>query len=443
MSTGYVHVDAPHALPTVGHTVAIARRPLRFMQDVQESGDVVSLRVPGATFYAVTHPDLIRQMLVNRDEEFAKGRFYDQVRPLAGNGIVLAEGDEHRRQQRIVKPAFARPRLHDYAVVMDDVIDQRLGRWQDGQVVHADAEMHAITLNILAQTMFGAHIDDRTLQELTHLLPEVLRAIMVRSALPNSITRLLVWQNKKFETAMAELRSSISSAVRRARSGEAGTDLLSQLAVSRHEDTGELLSDAEITDQIVAMMMAGSETAATQMAWLTYELGRDPKTVLAVREELTGQVPDRTLEAHDLSDLPWLHSTLKEGLRRRQPILVMSRRSTRDLVFAEREFDAATEFFFSPYALFRDPRYFPDPLTFRPERWLDSPADSLSERAFVPFGGGPRHCVGEQFAWAMMGKIVAEMIRRFDFDVVGDEPAERAWATINPSEVRIRLTRVG
>jgi cytochrome P450 len=431
-------VTAAGRAPGIGHALGLLRGPLRFLQSLQRQGDLVRVDIGPLPTLFVTHPDLINTMLTDRHDLLDKGRFYDKVRPLTGNGIVLANGDEHRRQFAMIKPAFHREQIARYADVMRSAATSRVESWRAGTTIAVDREMKAITLNILAGTMFGSGVGAEAAAELNRLLPTVLQAIMWRTVSPTDLLeRLPLPMNRRFDQAFADLRRTISEvmwAYRRDRSEH--TDMLAMLIGATDPATGEPMTDAEVCNQIVSVTMAGSETAATAMAWMFYELARHPKIERRVRDEAFDVLGDRAFELADVAKLEYCHRVVQEVLRVRQPILVISRRAVRDFAIGGGTVRAGTELFYSPYAVHRDERWFADPLRFDPDRWLTVPQASLPRGAYTPFGAGPRHCVGEPFAWAMMAAVLTTVVRRWRLAAPdGLRVREMPWATINPDKL--------
>lgn len=438
MTRRATYAMAAGRLPAVGHALPLLRNPLRFLRNLQGQADLVEVDLGPVRTIFITEPDLIHAMLTDRQDNFDKGRFYDKVRPLAGNGVVLAQGAEHRRQLGMIKPAFHRRQLKGYTDVMQDVVLEKIAEWQPGQEIAIDKEMHVITLRILARTMFGAGVAHEQAAELAGLLPVVLKSIMWRTVDPGDLlSRLPLPMNRRFADANARLREAINRVMRTYRSQHIeGGDMLSMLLAARDEETGARLSDEEICDQIVAVTMAGSETAATAMTWMFYELARSPDARHRVASEIGEVLGDQAVTFGDVESLPYCRRVLQEVLRLRQPIMVISRRATTSVRIGGGHLKPGTELFYSPYAVFRDPRYFPDPLRFDPDRWLRAPAASLPRGTYTPFGGGPRHCIGEQFAWAMMTVVLVEISRRWRLQPPpGLKVREMPWATINPSSM--------
>lgn len=445
MSPSYA--TAPGRVPGLGHAVALMRSPLRFLTSLRTHGDLVRVDLGPKPSLFVTSPPLIHTLLTDRKDLLDKGRFYDKVRPLTGNGVIHAYGDEHRRQQAMIKSSFHRDEITRYVEVMREVTEEKTAHWRAGERIPVDKAMRDITFNILARTMFGSVVDRKAHEELAGILPTVLEAIMWRTVSPGDLLeRLPLPMNRRFDEAFAQLREAISRVMLAYRQGVAEpgrAGMLAMLLAARDEETGRGMTDEELCNQIVSITMAGSETAATAMAWLFYELARHPEIEERVREEVREVVGERDFEMADVGNLPYNRRVLQELMRVRQPILVISRRAVRDFPLGGGHVKAGTELFYSPYAVHRDSDLFPDPLSFHPDRWLDRPAAGLPKGAYTPFGAGPRHCIGEQFAWAMMHVVLGTIVRRWRLTIAdGVEIKEMPWATVNPNHMPMTATPV-
>ncbi|MFY4720585.1 cytochrome P450 [Streptomyces sp. LaBMicrA B280] len=441
------YTTAPGRVPGLGHAVALMRSPLGFLTSLRAHGDLVRVDLGTMPSLFVTSPPLIHTLLTDRKDLLDKGRFYDKVRPLTGNGVIHAYGAEHRRQQAMIKPSFHRDEITRYIEVMREVTEEKTAHWRAGDEIPVDKAMRDITFNILARTMFGSVVDRAAHEELAAILPTVLEAIMWRTVSPGDLLeKLPLPMNRRFDAAFAQLRDAISRVMLAYRRGtaEPGTaGMLSMLLEARDPETGRAMSDEELCNQIVSVTMAGSETAATAMAWLFYELARHPEMEERVRTEVLEVVGERDFEMADVGDLPYNRRVLQELMRVRQPILVISRRAVRDFPLGGGHVKAGTELFYSPYAVHRDPDLFPDPLRFDPNRWLDRPAATLPKGAYTPFGAGPRHCIGEQFAWAMMHVVLGTIIRRWQLTLAdGAKVKEMPWATVNPNHMPMTVSPV-
>lgn len=417
----------------------LARDPLAQVAALNASADVHVFTALGKDFVLLTDPLLINDMLVDRRGAFEKGVFYDRVRRLAGNGVVLANGAEHRRQRDYLDRFFKREHVVGLGELMATVVRDELAHWD--RTLDIDAALHRMTFKILAATMFGTDIDREKFDRIHEWLGLTLEAIMFRTVVPTWYLRVPTKRNRLHDTAMDRLRAAITAAMDSPGAAGGGRlDLISVMRTVRGAD-GRPLTATEMADQIVAVTMAGAETAATALSWLTVELAGDPALQDALRGELS-EARRRGVEyGPDLSETPLLKQVLSELLRCRQPILVISRRAACDTELRGLRLPAGTEVMYSPWAMHRDRAHFPAGPAFEPDTF-GAGACPVAKGAYTPFGLGPRHCVGEQYAWQMMWIVVAEMLTAVRIEsATAQHPRGRPLATIIPGSVDATLRR--
>ncbi|WP_194852865.1 cytochrome P450 [Nocardia sp. SYP-A9097] len=410
------------------------------MAELNTSADIHVFTALGKDFVFVTDPLLINDMLVDRRGDFEKGVFYDRVRRLAGNGVVLANGDEHRRQRDYLDRFFKREHVVGLSELMIGVVRDELARWDS--TLDIDAALHRMTFKILAATMFGADIDHAGFDRIHEWLGTVLEAIMFRTVMPNWYLRIPTARNRLHDNAMDQLRAAITAAMDSPGAADPDRlDLISVMRTVRGADGKPLTAD-EMADQIVAVTMAGAETAATALSWLTVELAGNPTMQEGLRAELAG-VRDRGIEyGPDLTETPLLKQVLSELLRCRQPILVISRRTNRDTTLRGVTLPGGTEVMYSPWAMHRDRTHFPAGAAFEPETF-GANGCPVTKGSYTPFGLGPRHCVGEQYAWQMMWIVVAEVLAEVRIEsAAAQHPKGRPLATIIPGTVDATVRRL-
>jgi len=426
-------------LGLIREIIGLARDPLGWVAEHNHTADLHVYTAFGKDLVLVTDPLLVNDLLVDRRGHFEKGVFYDRVRPLAGNGVVLANGAEHRRQRDYLDQFFKRDHVLGLRELMVGVVTEELQRWTPE--LDIDGALHRMTFRILAATMFGAEIGSSEFQDIHEWLGLVLEAIMFRTVVPNWYLAIPTARNRAHDRAMERLRAAITSAMDRPHSADSGRlDLISVMRTVR-DDEGRPLTAEEMADQIVAVTMAGAETAATAMSWLVVELAADPALQDALREEVTAARGRGVEYGPDLSEVPLLSRVLSELLRCRQPILVISRRAAEDTELRGIPIPAGTEVMYSPWAMHRDRRHFRAGEVFTPDTFA---ADGcpVTRGAYTPFGLGPRHCVGEQYAWQMMWVVVAEMLTAVHIDsAVAEHPGGRPLATIIPGAVAAATRR--
>ncbi|MGN9837221.1 cytochrome P450 [Nonomuraea sp. H19] len=429
------------AVGLVRQIVRLARDPLGYVTELNSSADIHVFTALGRSFVYVAEPLLVNDMLVDRRGDFDKGIFYDRVRRLAGNGVVLANGAEHRRQRDYLDRFFKREHVVALSEPMTAVVREELARWDT--TLDIDAALHRMTFKILAATMFGTDIDHEKFDRIHEWLALTLEAIMFRTVVPSWYLRVPTKRNRLHDSAMDRLRAAITSAMNADGTGGSDRlDLISVMRTVRHED-GSPLTPTEMADQIVAVTMAGAETAATALSWLTTELARDQALQDALRAEVSNARARGVPYGPDLSETPLLKRTLSELLRCRQPILVISRRTARDTELRGVRLPAGTEVMYSPWAMHRDRTWFPAGADFEPETF-GAGGCPVTKGSYTPFGLGPRHCVGEQYAWQMMWIAVAEMLLAVRIEsATAQHPNGRPLATIIPGSVHAKVERVG
>lgn len=399
-------------LPLVGHAMRLAIGRLRFFQSLRENGDLVRIYLGRQPAYVVNSPELLRTMLMTEAESFDKGRFFDNMRPVLGNGILTCGTQEHRRQRPLVQPAFHQERIRRYVEIMAGLAEHAADSWRPGQVVQFDHEMHALALKIVATTLFASDLGASAVEETQRLFPLISSGVARRTLTPFPWwERLPTPGNRRFTAAVDRLRSVIDEVIAAYREqGVDHGDLLSMLLTARDDDAGGM-SDREVRDEAVTLMGAGTETSSNSLSWLFHELDRHPEIAGRVRTEVDQVLGDGPVRYETVRELGYTQQVINEVLRLHAPIWFLMRRVTSPVRLGDRRLDAGTQMLFSPTALHRDHRVFPDPLRFDPDRWR---AGAQPPRhAFIPFGLGARRCIGDVFARTEMLVITATIVRRW------------------------------
>ena len=422
---------APGRIPLVGHLWALWREPLAFLQSLSEVGELVRVDLGPMPVYVVTTPGLQQQVLTTHAASFTRGRIYDRARSLFGNGLATSDGGYHLRQRRLVQPAFHRTRIAGYAEVMNDRTRERAGSWHAGQVVAVDRSMHELTLGIAVDALFADGLDPATTGEIHGLVPAIMAGIPVRMATPARLDRWpIVPANRRFDAAAERLRALVDELVaarRHDHRGRGSGDLLSLLLDARDADTGEAMTDVQVCDEVISLLLAGTETPGTTLSWAFYELARHPEVEARLHAEVDATVGTGPVGLEDLARLEYTARVLQEVLRL-HPTLLFTRRATRSVALGGVHLPAGTEVAYSPYALHRDPRTYPQPTHFDPDRWLPG-RSAPSHETFSPFGAGRHKCLGEAFGWTEMMIAVAVVAARWrlrvaEGHVVREVPAE-------------------
>ena len=384
--------------------LAVVRRPLQFLSALaRDFGDVAAFNVGSQPIVLLSHPDQIRDVLVTHGRRFHKGRGLERAKILLGDGLLTSEDALHLRQRRLVQPAFHRARIAAYGDTMADYARRRSARWTDGAELDVAAEMAAYTLAVVGKTLFDADIESEA-----HEIGDALTTAIATfnfTVLPwgELLLRLPLPISRRFRRARERLDATIYELIARRRAhGDDRGDLMSMLLLAHDtEGDGGGMSDVQLRDEAMTLLLAGHETTANALTWAWYLVSSAPDVEARLHAEVDA-LGDRSLGADDLARLPYTRAVLAESMRLYPPAWIVGRRALDAYQVGGHVLAPRTVVLMSQWIVHRDPRWWPDAESFQPERWL--PGGSASEPArpkfsYFPFGAGTRVCVGEQFAW--------------------------------------------
>jgi cytochrome P450 len=417
----------PKNLPILGNLYAFRSNPLVFLTNAaREYGDLVYFRVAHQHMYLVNHPDYVREILVANQGNFIKSRGLKRAKLLLGEGLLTSEGQHHLRQRRLVQPAFHRERLAGYAAAMSECAVRRRDRWQPGSTLDLSTEMPHLTLSIVARTLFSADVQSEASQigaSMTTVL-ELFRLLL----LPFSeyLDKLPLPYVRRFKKARARMDATIYGLIReRRKSGEDTGDLLSMLLLAQDEDDRTVrMSDEQVRDEALTLFLAGHETTANALTWTWYLLSQHPEVERRLHSEIDDVLQGRAPELADVPRLRYAEMILAEALRLYPPAWAIGRMATGPFELGGVEIPAKSICILSPYLVQRDPRWFPNPENFDPERWTPEARDSRPKFSYFPFGGGARVCIGERFAWMEGVIVMAAIAQKWRLRLVPDQSVE-------------------
>ncbi|GLV55527.1 cytochrome P450 [Dictyobacter sp. S3.2.2.5] len=383
------------------------RDPISALQELAQTyGDIVHIKLGEQHAYLLSHPDVIRDVLVVHHQQMHKPNLQQQ--PLGGNGLLRSEGDFHKRQRRMMQPAFHRKRITTYAQVMTEYTQQMSGRWNDKQQIDIAQEMMGLTLSIISKTMFGAEVEQDT-QTVYNSFTTWMRLNSAHrfSPLDHALNSLPLPRKKQQAEARAQLDTIVYRMINERRaSGKDNGDLLSMLLLARDEEGGgDGMTDQQLRDEVMTLFLAGHETTANALAWTWYLLSQYPEVEETLQRELDTVLAGRTPTPDDISNLPYLEKVFTEAMRLYPPAWVTARRSLDIYQVGTFTLPANSLLITSQYVVHHDARWYPDPQRFDPERWTAEARAQRPKFTYFPFGGGPRLCIGEPFAW-MEGELV-------------------------------------
>jgi len=398
-------------------------------------GDLVYFEFGPQPMFLVNNPDYIRDVFVTHNRKFMKGEGLQRAKRLLGEGLLTSEGEFHLRQRRLAQPAFHRQRIAGYAATMVEYADRACDRWLAGETRDVAREMMRLTLAIAGKTLFDANVEGEadeigkaltTTFELFNTLTLPFRQLLERLPLPAS---------KRFLKARERLDATIYRIINERRaSGEDRGDLLSMLIAARDEEgDGSGMTDEQLRDEAMTIFLAGHETTANALTWTWYLLSQHPEIEARFHAEVDGALKGALPTAEDFPRLRYTEMVFAEAMRLYPPAWVIGRRALCDYQINGHKIPARSILLISPYVTHHDARFFPDPFRFDPERWTPEARESRPKFSYFPFGGGPRVCIGESFAWMEGALVLATIARRFRMRLAPGHPVEmRPLVTLRP-----------
>jgi cytochrome P450 len=420
------------------------KRRLEFLEELAESNcPVAFFQFAGEKMYLVNEPGLIKDVLVLNHRRFKKGRGLERAKILLGEGLLTSEGEAHRRQRRIVQPVFQHRYLQNYADIMVDHTMKLCSAWNDGMRINMSEQIMSLTLMIVGESLFGTNVESDT-RRIGKLINKVMESFFYFVSPLGPLFRLL--GHPKVQDAFAA-RNALNEIVLRMIDARRAlpprqTDLLSLLFSAQDSETGSGMSDTQLRDEAMTLFLAGHETTANGLSWALFLLATHPEVRRKLRAELRSVIGrDRPRVSH-LDKLKFLDQVIRESLRLYPPAYVIGRRAIEDHRLAGIRIPKGSVLLVSPWTVQRSKRYYQRPLEFDPERWTTEFRSSLPRFAFFPFGGGPRQCIGEGFAWMEMALVLAVLLRDWDIELIpGQQIRPNAAMTLRsdrPIQVKLQ-----
>jgi pentalenene oxygenase len=447
MTTTRATAQAPGAWPLAGHAWPLFRDPLRFLTSLPAHGTVVWIRIGPFRAAVVCDPSLTRQVLLD-DHTFDKGGLLvERGKEVVGNGVGTCPHSEHHRQRRLTQPGFHPSRFPRYAQVMTEQITHVTGAWRDGQTIDVLGEMLTITARNVVDTMFSATaVSTKTLGEILDDFAAVLPGIYRRMFLPPPLDRVPTPGNRRYNRARDRLRRTVRGIIADYRSaGIDHGDVLSMLtAPDRAAEPGDEpggLSDTEVIDQIVTLFLAGTESTASILAWALHVLGQRPDLEGRLHAEVDSVLAGTPPAYDDVPALKLTANIITETLRVYPPGWLFTRKATLDTELDGHRIPAETTVIYSPYLLHHRPDLFTDPERFDPDRWASASTPAPARSIFVPFGAGPRKCLGDNFAVTEATLALATIAARWRLEpIAGTRVRRTVDTTLRPRGLRMRVT---
>ena len=399
--------QGPSLTDLVALAGTFAADPAGLLQQlVADHGNVVGIDLPDARLVIVNQPDLARTLLLELQHDTNKGRALQRSKPLLGEGLLTSEGDGHARARRLLAPAFHRPRLARYGETISSCIDDELAQWPDATATDVHQHASRLMLDIVGRTLFGVDLR-RDAGGISQALDA---AIGWFGRQPGFGLTTLVDDDPELQMAVEHLDNVVGSLITARRADQThGDDLLSALIATRDDEgDGGGLTDVEIRDHTMTLLLAGHETTANALSWTLGLLATHPEVQAKLRDEATTAF-DSGATANEIASLPFVRAVVSEGLRLYPPAWIIARQVVNPIELGPWSLPAGTTVAISPWLLHHDELWFDAPDQFDPQRWLDGRTADLPRGAFLPFGAGTRSCIGEQLAWLELGVALAKL----------------------------------
>ena len=428
--------DAPGAVPLLGHIPQLASRPLGFLASLPAQADVVRIRLGTVPAYLPCTPELVRHVL-NEARVFDKGGpFFDSARLVFGNSLGTSQWEDHQRQRRLLQPAFQRDRVAGHVQAMCQEIEAVTASWATRRPVDINAELQRLSARVVIRALFSGSMPHSAIATVQDALPTIMRGMYRHTLLPQPLQKVPTPGKIRFDRARQQLHDVITGTVatRRAADDDRG-DVLSSLLNPPDDPSGAPLTDQEIHDHALTLLVAGTETTSTCLSWALHLLTRHPDVLEGLRAEADAALPHRTADLTALPALPYTSRVLTETLRLYPPGWFLTRATTTDTQLAGHPLPAGTTVLWSPYVLHRDPKSFPDPHRFDPDRWLPERADRVPPGALLPFGAGARKCIGDTLAMTEATLALAHIVSHWHLRPLSDtavRPKVRATLGTGP-----------
>ena len=430
-------------LPFLGIFLALRRDPLAlFSRLLQQRGDRVHFRVLGRKILLLCHPKDLEQILVRDRERYGRSAEVLALRSLFGQGLLASDGELRKQQRTMIQPSFQHNAMKLYTSIMLQGISSQIAQWQVGELLDIHVRMMQYTREVICAVLFGSAltVSRREIGDAVSVVFGDLRAEILYLSLWR---RLPFSRNRRWDRAANLLHRSIQQAIEARRaSGDTGEDLLGDLLRARDAD-GKAMSDQQLLDEILTFFLAGHETAALSLTWSAYLLARNQQAQDKAHKEVVNVTAGEDLRPEHYPRLRYVTAVVKEALRLYPPVWSLGRTALHPGVLGSHPVREKTDLWLCLYQLHRDRRWYSDPDRFQPERWLTG--DAQPPFTYLPFGVGPRICIGQHFAMAEAVLGLAAILRQFRLSSASNDPVTLSpWITLRPKQrIHLRLEEVG
>lgn len=446
--TGPRLAPGPRGAPLLGSMRELRRDLIGFLRQVTaEHGDIVRFTVAGSTVHFINHPDYLRHVLQANSRNYDKQSFeYRAIRLAFGRGLFTSDGDLWLRQRRLMQPAFHRQRINQLGEgIVRDVVG-RVRTWQPyaerGEPLDIAAEMVNLSMNVATKSLFSTSLrGDGEVATISRNLDTIVSYCLYRATNPfTPPTPVPTRRNRAYNRAMDELNDVIYRIVNQRREpGSDATDLLAMLMAARDEETGEGMPDKQVRDEVATLLLGGYETTSNLLSWTCYELSRHPEVEANLHEELDRVLGGRLPTVDDVPRLVYTKMVLDETLRL-YPVPWLERRAAKADSIGGYHIKAGSLIYISPYVTHRHPAFWADPERFDPKRFAPDQPSTRPRFAYLPFGAGPRQCIGNRLALLEAQLTLATVAQRYRMRMVAGHPVELMMLITTSPRYGLKMT---
>jgi cytochrome P450 len=430
----------------------MAKNPLPFLNKfIREKGPTVQVYLGGLyKMILTTDPDFIQHILQKNNKNYRKSEVhFDKIQHFLGRGLLTSEGPYWLQQRRLIQPGFHKKRLEDLLGLMDKVAIEVLDELDEAIQIQPQVDMYEkmleITFRIIANSIFGQDLGQEQLARLSDSITQLQEFIVRQIRQPYYNTWFkLSGKVKEHEVLRDEADAIIHHYIEeRRKSKEQHSDLLQMLMEARYEDTGEGMTDQQLIDEVKILFVAGHDTSSNALAWTWYLLGLHPEALEKVRKEVDQIIGEEQPSFEKIMQLEYTQQVIEESMRLYPPAWTTNRVAAGDDEFKGIKIKKGTTFATYIYGVHHSPELWEDPEAFRPERFSKEEKKKHHPYAFIPFGGGPRLCIGNNFALMEMKLILARMVNRYEFNLApGQEVRPLPLITLRPENgIRIEVRK--
>lgn len=422
MSQDVLELPGPEGNSLIGNLAQLGEDPLGFLTNcASKYGDIIPLRLGLKSACLLTNPDYIEQVLKDRDS-FIKSRGLRSLRSLLGEGLLTSEGDSWFRQRRLAQPVFQQKRISGYGKAMVEYAEAMANSWQDGQTRDIHEDMMRLTLNIVMKTIFNQEVGEGEARDISHAVDVAMDWFESKR---KQGFLILEWfprpENIRYKNAIKQLDKSVYSIINQRRSsGESPGDLLSMLMEARDQDDNSQMNDKQLRDELITLIIAGHETTSNTLSWTWMLLAQYPEVQAKLLEEIDTVLGGRTPTVADLPRLRYADLVIKESMRLYPAVPTIGREATKDCEIGGYTIPEGYAIIISQWVMHRHPKYFENPEVFQPERWENDLEKRLTKGVYIPFGDGPRICIGKGFAIMEAVLLLVTIAQKYQLSLVPD-----------------------